>query len=272
MPPPLAYSTPLLGIIIVGGSILLALFVFRFLFRRLDQDRLLRNQGVGGLIFSAIGVLFTVILAFMVVVVWDQFSTAGATADSEVTRLSNLFRDAQVFPTSERWKIERSLVCYAGTVVDKEWSTMAHGQPSPAAAEKYNLIWKNYYDIDLKPLGEKETAFYQESLTRLNELGQYRRLRLLSASQSFPSIRWIFLIAGAVATIGYTYMLGWKEARVNAIGIAALSGLMALALFLIFSMNHPFSGTVKVTPGAFSEWYSERQGTGAPHYRCETTP
>ena len=266
---PLAYSTVLLGVVIVGGSIAVALLAFHFFFRRLPQERLRESNDVGGLIFSAIGVLFTVILAFMVVVVWDQFSTARATADGEVTRLSNLFRDAEVFPTAEREKIQRSLVCYAGAVVDKEWGAMAHGQPSPIADQKYRQIWKRYYAVT--PRGDKETAFYQESVSRLNELGQYRRLRLLAARDSFPAILWVFLIAGGVAMIGYTYLLGWKESRHNAIGVAGLAGLSALALFLVFAMNHPFSGTLKVKPEAFSGWYAEKQGTAAVRYRCETS-
>lgn len=267
---PLAYSTPLLGVIIVGGSILVALLGFNVFLRRLPQERLRESNDVGGLIFSAIGVLFTVILAFMVVVVWDQFSTARATADGEVTRLSNLFRDAQVFPTAEREQVQSSLVCYASAVVDKEWSAMADGKASPIAAQNYQQIWRRYYAMPLH--GEKETAFYQESVTRLNELGQYRRLRLLAARNSFPAILWVFLIAGAVAMIGYTYLLGWKESRHNAIGVAGLAGLSALALFLVFAMNHPFSGTLKVKPGAFSEWYAEKQGPAAPRYRCELSP
>jgi Protein of unknown function (DUF4239) len=267
---PLAYSTVLLGAAIVGGSIVVALLAFNVFFRRLPQEQLRESNDVGGLIFSAIGVLFTVILAFMVVVVWDQFSTARGTADGEVTRLSNLFRDAQVFPAAERVRIEGSLVCYAGAVVDHEWSAMANGGPSPIADKKYRQIWKDYYGLSLR--GDKETAFYQESVTRLNELGQYRRLRLLAARDSFPAILWVFLIAGAVAMIGYTYMLGWRESRLNAVGIAALAGLSALALFLVFAMNHPFAGTLKVTPEAFSGWYAEKQGTAAPRYHCERSP
>jgi hypothetical protein len=187
-----------------------------------------------------------------------------------VTRLSNLYRDAEAFPGPERAKIQRGLVCYAATVVDKEWRTMVDGERSPVAEKQYEQIWKNYYE--LTPHTDKEMAFYQESLTRLNELGQYRRQRLLEARDSFPAILWVFLIAGAVAMIGYTYLLGWKESRLNAIGVAGLAGLSALALFLVFSMNHPFSGSLRVTPEAFSAWYAEKQGIGPPRYRCGTSP
>lgn len=202
-----------------------------------------------------IGVLYTVLLAFMVVVVWDQLSGARETADGEVTRLSNLLRDAETFPAPARMRIRRSIVSYAGTVVDKEWRTMEQGEASPAAQEAYGRIWKAYYA--LKPESEQASIFYGESLTRLNELGQYRRLRLLAARESFPTVLWIFLIAGAVVTIGYAYMLGSQEPLVNALAVAGLAGLSALALFLVFAMNHPFSGTVKVTPEAFSALYGQ---------------
>ena len=43
---------------------------------------------------------------------------------------------------------------------------MVDGERSPVAEKQYEQIWKNYYE--LTPHTDKEMAFYQESLTRLN--------------------------------------------------------------------------------------------------------
>ena len=253
--PPLAFSTALLGVVIVVASMVVATLGFWLVYRRFDRDRLKENNEVGGMLFAMIGVLYTVLLAFMVIVVWDQFENARAVSDGEVTRLSNLLRDAHTFPAPARDRIELSIVKYAATVVDSEWKTMESGKASPVAYAAYNGMWNAYYA--LKPVGNQEGLFYQESLSRLNEVGQYRRERLLAARDSFPTLLWILLIAGAVVTIAYTWVLGTSQTLLHAVSVAVLAGLTALVLFLILALNHPFSGEVRVTPESFQQLYAQ---------------
>ena len=72
------YSIPswLLFLLIVGGSVLLA-WVGTLLLRRLTKAPMDDRQNeVAGFIFATVGVLYAVLLAFTVIIVWEQYLSA----------------------------------------------------------------------------------------------------------------------------------------------------------------------------------------------------
>src|SRR5262249_6313213 len=95
--------------------------------------------------FSAVGVLYTVMLAVLVVLVSEQFDGAKDLPQQEAARISNLLRDANAFPPPVRHDIQGRLITYTNSVIKDEWPTMARGKSSPVAAEKYRRIWVGYY-------------------------------------------------------------------------------------------------------------------------------
>ena len=82
----------------------------------------------GEVFFSLAGVLYAVLVAFVVVVVWEQFVDAEAAAQSEASAIADLLRDSQAFPASERPQLQQSLTAYAQDVVDDEFPRMRQGE------------------------------------------------------------------------------------------------------------------------------------------------
>src|SRR5690348_12116671 len=64
------------GILMVGLPTLLAMAGPILIRRRVGLERLSNNNEVAGFKFATIGVLYAVLLAFAVVVVWEKFSDA----------------------------------------------------------------------------------------------------------------------------------------------------------------------------------------------------
>jgi hypothetical protein len=246
---PLAISTPALGVVIVAGTILVALAASFLARRMIPRDPLERSQDAVSVMFSAVGVLYTVLLAFLVVLVWEQFNAAQEQAEHESTKISNLLRDAVPFPTPARQAIQCRLIIYTHSVVDDEWDTMANGESSPETRQKYERIWAGYYGFH--PRTERQHDFYTESISKLNELGEERRLRLISSAASIPWVMWVLLVVGAVITIAYLYLFAIPDAFLQHVMIGSVAGLLAFILFMILALDHPFAGDVKVTPDAY---------------------
>ena len=245
---PLAISTVALGLVIVAGTVVASVAAVA-LVRKLPRERLEENQDVVSVMFSAVGVLYTVLLAFMVVLVWEQFNSAEDRTQQEATKISNLLRNSAVFPPPARSEIQERLIAYTRSVIDDEWETMARGESSPVASAAYRRVWTAYYGF--QPQNDRQHDFYAESITRLNELGQDRRLRVISSESSIPTIMWILLVVGAFVTIGYLYLFAISNAVLHRLMIGSVTGLLAFILFLILALNHPFAGDVKVTPDAY---------------------
>jgi len=243
-------STLVLGALIIVGTVGVAVAGLS-LARRLPRKRLAQSQDAVGVMFSAVGVLFTVLLAFLVVLVWEQFNEAQVRTEEEATKISNLLRDANAFPSPARNEIQGRLIAYTQSVIDDEWTAMERGESSPVTAQAYRRVWAGYYDF--VPRSRQQERFYDESIGRLNDLGHDRRLRVISSEASIPGIMWFMLVIGGVVTIAYLYLFVIPSALLQGAMIGSVAGLLALVLFLILSLDHPFAGDVKVTPDAYRD-------------------
>jgi hypothetical protein len=102
-----------------------------------------------------------------------------------------------------------------------------------------------FYQMNEKSIPNKE--LYAESLKRLNNLAEYRRLRIFAGNNTVPPVIWLVLRVGGIITVSYTYFLGMKNIKAQYMVTAALTVTITLILFLIYVLDHPFTGTSKVS-------------------------
>jgi protein-S-isoprenylcysteine O-methyltransferase Ste14 len=240
------------GIVLVGAMVLLAVTGTVFARRRVGVDVLKRNNEVAGFIYAVIGVLYAVLLGFTAIIVWEQFEKAQEDVDQEANELADLYRDAQTFPDETQRELEVHLRAYVRIVVEKEWAAMAEHKSSPEAWNEYNKLWRTYYEF--KPQNDHERIWYEQSLMRLNQLGDQRRLRLLSSqSEGVPAVMWVVLLGAGVITIGFSFLFGTASAKAHVLMTSALALIIALVLFSVLAMEHPFSGITRVHPDALEQ-------------------
>jgi hypothetical protein len=220
--------------------------------RWVTVDVLERHNDVAGFIYAVIGVLYAVMLGFTAIIVWERFDKAHAEVENEANQLGDLFRDAQTFPDDVRRELETKLRSYTRLVVEKEWPAMAEGKSSPEAWDAYNQLWQTYYRF--RPQNEDERVWYTQSLTRLNQLGDHRRLRLLSSrSGGIPTVMWgVLLGAGAIA-IGFSFLFGTKNTAAQVLMTAGLAMTIALVVLSILALQQPFAGITYIEPDAFDQ-------------------
>ncbi|HJU53094.1 MAG TPA: hypothetical protein VJ715_00935 [Pyrinomonadaceae bacterium] len=239
-------QTWLLGVVIVGVSVLLAHVGFRLVRRMVPLPVHETQHEVGGFIIGVMGAIYAVLLAFVVVAVWDDFSDAKFVVEREANHLNDLSRMAQGFNPATRQLALEGLRKYARAAVDEEWETMSRGQPSPKTQAAMDDLWRIYTEAE--PQGNREPLLYAESLDRLNELSNSRRERLFISKDDIPGLIRILLWGGGLIVLAFTYFFGVKSVRSQALMTAALAGEIAFILFLIVALDNPFHGSVRVSP------------------------
>ena len=78
---------------------------------------------------------------------------------------------------------------------------------------------------------------------------EYRRLRIFSGNNNVPSLIWLVLVVGGVIMVANTFFFGMKRFSVQAFMTAILTVMLTLVLFLIFVLDHPFTGRNRVSDG-----------------------
>jgi hypothetical protein len=208
-------------------------------------------NAVAGAVYAVVGGVYAVLLAFVVIVVWERHTTTETRVEQEANALGDLFRDAQAFPEAARDSLVKAIDDYARIVIDDEWTTMAHGRSSPEAVRAYAELWQSY--VRLEPRTQREVLWYSTSLDRLSELGDARRLRLLDSRARVPGVIWAVLLLGGVITIAFTFLFGTQTVWSQALMVAVVSVTVSLVLLLIWVLQHPFSGSARLDPTAFQQ-------------------
>jgi protein-S-isoprenylcysteine O-methyltransferase Ste14 len=219
--------------------------------RLVPPDRREEQNDVAGFIFAVLGVAYAVLLAFVVIAVWEDYKTAQTNLESEAHELAGIYFLASRLPEPERTRLQDLARRYARVVVEEEWPMMEQGQTSPRADSLLRQLRLKLLQFD--PSTEGEQVLYEQGLTNLHNAIDARRSRLLEVREGIPNLLWVVLVLGGVITVSFTYLFGLKSNLAHALMVAALTLLICGILFTIGEFNNPFSGVVEIRPEAFRE-------------------
>jgi hypothetical protein len=208
-------------------------------------DKLALNNEVAGFKFAVIGVFYAVMLAFVVIAVWEDFRKTEAAVRDEAKAVVDLNRLSFALPAAGGAKIRQHLQDYVDGVREHEWETMAVGEPSDIVIGDLSQLSRAIYEV--KPQSEQELALYEEALRLLSVITDNRTERLDSADGSMPGILWFVLIVGGLITLGYPAFFGSTNLVAQVLMTAALAELVALSLLLGLAFDYPFTGKVSIS-------------------------
>jgi hypothetical protein len=238
--------TTLVGALIVGTCVAVVLMGLGVVQRLVPFAQRQEHNDVAGFIYAVLGILYAVLLAFVVVVVWQQYEDARAVNRAEANALADIYALAESLAEPDRSQVQDLARTYAEVVIREEWPLLADGQASDRA-------WEASYELQaraiaLQPNTRAEQALYSRLLTQVSELLHQRRLRLLySQDQAPPLLLWL-LIGGGVVTVAFSYLFGLRNALAHSLMVAALAGLVAASILLINVLDFPYTGDFRLQP------------------------
>lgn len=217
---------------------------------KVSHESLKENHEVAGFIFNAFELIYAVLIAFVVFATWSSYDESEKNVEMEANKLSDMFLDANAFNDTLKYNIRSSITEYTKAVVEQEWPIMQKGEKvPPSVIESLRKVWSAYQKVDAKTINNPN--MYDESLRQLNSMSEYRRLRWLASRKSTPSVIWLVLIAGALASVSYTFFFGTKHVKAQYVMTSVLTVINAYVLFLIFILDHPFTGYSAISEDAF---------------------
>jgi len=242
-----AISFLIVSIVCVSIALLGLLIVRKYF----HETHLKENHEVAGVIFNAFGLIYAVLVAFVVFTAWNSYDAAERYVEMEVNKISSLFLDAEAFDEPMKTQIRAALTEYTKAVVEEEWPIIASGgRIGRKALEAQRKIFSAYTNVDVKKI--KNPYLYQESLHQLNAMSEYRRLRLFSSRSSTPFEIWLVLIVGGTMSVLYTYFFGTKHFKAQCMMTAAYTVMVSISLYLIYIFSHPFVGYGAVSSEPFN--------------------
>jgi hypothetical protein len=187
---------------VVGGTCLVALAGLELVQRLIPATSRQRHNDVAGFIYAALGVIYAVLIALVVIAVWEEYDAANETVEQEANALAEIFWLGNRLPEPEGTHLQELARSYAEEVVHKEWPLMEQGEtPSMTQVEQTPTGWTLIDEIraslqDFQPRTQADEQLYAEGLDQVQRLGDARRMRLVAAEEGVPAVLWSVLIFG----------------------------------------------------------------------------
>ena len=237
----------LLIVLVVVIPTVLAMIAQLLIRRWVGIETLAKNNEIAGFKFATVGVIYAVLLAFSVIVVWEKFNEAQTTVAEEAGATAALFRYAEG-KEPEAIAVRAALVNYLKTAIDEEWPAMSLESEAHGLTQALNQLYSAA--LALNRSGTRNTADMTEVFRQIDNVTAARRIRLHLATGLVPDVIWIALFMGALLTVGFTLFFGSENllAQVSMTGVLSL--LVTLGLVVIISVDHPFTGPVYIHPDA----------------------
>lgn len=124
------------GLIVVGGTMSASVLALGLVRCVVSPERLRTHHDVGGFILAVIGAIYAILLAFVVLVVWERFGEAEIVAEREANALIDIYRFAPGFSEPVTTKIRAGVRDYATRVIEDEWPAMNRGTSDNGASTR----------------------------------------------------------------------------------------------------------------------------------------
>ena len=160
--------------------------------KKYPADVLKENHEVAAIIFNAFGVLYAWVVAFVVFVTWNGYDEATKNLQLEASQALDIFHSARAFPDPASKIIQAAgPIHYTNSVHNDELRRMAGGDIELHSTDSLRDLIAVFDGMNDKSLPNRE--LYMESLRRLNNLAEYRRLRIFAGNDTVPPMVWLII-------------------------------------------------------------------------------
>lgn len=243
-------SDTVLAILFIGGFVLygaIGTTVVRRLIRRQVAEG---HNDVLVPLFLTAGVIYAVLLGFMVVGEWESYDAARANADEEAAVLVPLYRQTTVMDAHGRDAMRKVLREYAEHVV-QGWQRFANGERNRRAGHDANEILSVIGELKFETKSQELMA--AQFLQTYSQLVLDRNKRYVQAADSLSWLMWFAAIGGGIVTVTMSFMLFMERCWPQVLAVCVMSALIGTLLWTVALLSRPFLGPLALDPAPFEQ-------------------
>ena len=198
---------------------------------------------------GVVAAVFGLLLAFVIIIAYQNFLEADDNASREAAALSSIVRDSAAFPEPGGSNVRRAVGAYVRSVVEDEFPQMREGTDSDVARGTLDDVFAAFRTVE--PTTPEQTAFYDDAVRQLNETLDARRNRIESAVGGLPWDIAALILFSSLVVVAYSVLVGSPNYWFHLLGPAAIASVVAVALVVLVDLSYPFSGDFAIPPDDF---------------------
>jgi hypothetical protein len=236
----MSYSAAILIVVFAGAAASLSASI---LDRRLTLEARRRHHEVGNQVFQLIGVMYSVLLAFVFSEVWSEYNTAAQAIDTECGALHSAATLADTLPHADARRINAAILGYTQFVLRQEWPAMREGSLGTAAL----VALRSPLNVATLP-GRGDVR--DQILGLIAQAQAARETRLFQAGLGMPLAMWTMVIVIGGILIVFVVLSGTQPPG-TIILTASFASSIAMVLVLVRMLDYPFEGALALDDSRF---------------------
>lgn len=189
---PLLIAGPVIVVSLCSFGLVGLLVVRRGVLPRLrihDSD-----SGFCGAMQQAVMVFYGLVVALILVNVWQRYSDLAKVSSQEATAVGVLYRDVSSYAEPSRSQLQKQLREYVVQIIHQAWPLQQRGETPTADVKMMDTIQATLNSFE--PLTEGQKVLHAEAMHDYDRLVLVHGLRLEAVRVRLPTILWFIIITG----------------------------------------------------------------------------
>ncbi len=207
-------------------------------------------EGLNVLI-TLIGGIYAVMFAFVIFVIWGQFTEVENAALRECSSLNELLRFNQYLNPDANRATRRAVGEYSQRVVDSEWPSLGKGRKDPTAEKAFAVLMNIV--IRTAPANAAEEPLVWRLIEITRKISQQRDERVGKSLTRIPPtlLALVRIMAGTLLLLVFFYP--FHSLPVGLACFVLLAVILFLSNLVMTDTDNPFDGIFNVSSRPFSE-------------------
>ncbi len=222
-------------------------FLVFYFFQKISPKYLFGDDGpYAGYIYNAMGVIYSILFAFITVLVWQSYNNVADSVAKEANHLNNMYRLYAAFPPEFEQSGKQALRKYTITVIKDEWPLLKNDQFSEEAYKQLVALEDDL--IKYQPQNPGQINAHQLLLRLTSEYAELRRDRIYNAKFALGHPAWLGLISSSFIFLFFSCLFKMQSKRIHILLIIFLAATVAGAVYFLILYIHPFMGPMAIPP------------------------
>ncbi len=239
---------PLLALAGLAAALLASLFLRSAGF----YDFTAREAEGLGMLVQLVGDIYAVLLAFVIFVIWGQFTEVENCVMRECTALDDILRFSRYLDADSAAAIRHSLAVYAAHVVRFEWEALGDGQPDHQADQMFNKLLAAIMAEGQRT--DEQRLVHSRLIDMAQKAGERRDERVSKSLTRIPPTLSVLVKTIAVLVFMLVFVYPFHTWYVGGCALVLVAAILLLADFVMVDTDNPLKGTWNVSPAPFAEF------------------
>ena len=245
-------STGWLSLAVFAAMYVLAAAIYLCVMALATGRRAVAFKAVSPGLLPPMGLLFALLVGFLVAQVWSDSARAQQAVDREASALRSVDLLTDAFPDETDARMRVLIHRHVDEAVTREWPAMAEGKATlsvvPAALDDALQL-----ALALTPTTEGQTTAQREIVASLQAAFDARRQRIIVSEFRVTWVTWSGVILVAALTLLAIAFVQSDNRLAAAIAMGLFASAVASALILIAAHDRPFTGDARVRPDVLQQ-------------------